>query len=133
LVAGLDPGDHVVDGEIVVAFEASDAVVFGGHDDCGNWKIFDKVGWEGDVSTDGWHGESLRVELSLEGDFSDDWDVWWKLALNQQPVENDVLVKTIEVLEFTCTETNKCGSVTSGELSPGSHGIDERLGLAVSD
>jgi hypothetical protein len=75
----------------------------------------------------------LRVELSLEGDLSGDWDEWWKSGLDQQPVENDVLVKTIEVLEFTGAETNECSSIAGGKLSPGSHGIDERLGLAVTD
>ena len=133
LVAGLDPGNHVVDGEIVVAFEASNGVVLWGHDDGGDWEVSQKVGWVVDISADSWHGESLRVELSLEGDLSCDWYEWWKSGLNQQPVENDVLVKTVEVLEFTSTETNECGSVAGGDLSPGSHGIDERSGLAVSN
>lgn len=131
LVAGLNPGNHVVDGEIVVAFEASNGVVLRGHDDGGDWEV--SQCWEGDVSADSWHGESLRVELSLEGDLSGNWYKWWKLCLNHQPVENDVLVKTIEVLKFTSTETNECGSVALGDLSPGGHSIDERSGLAVSN
>jgi len=111
VVTGLDPGNQIVVGESVVAFVAQ-GVVLGGHDDGGNWQVGVVLG-EGQVSADSWHGVSESVELSWECDVSNLWDEWWQSVLNQQPFETDVLMKTIEVLEFTGAETDGGGSVAA--------------------
>lgn len=132
LVAGLDPCDKVTVGESVASLAVVDGIVLGREDDSGNGHrgvVLDEV----QALANSWHEGSDSIKLAREANVSVFGDEWVDGVFDQQPVEDNALMETVEVLQLTGAQSEGSDSIAYIDLRPGGHGVNPGLQFGVTD